>query len=116
MQLHYAHIAPPSLLRASHVIQLEQNVLILAANNSAIAAKLRQMTPEFVSQLQLRGCEVTGIQVRVQVNTPPDTYTTAPASISVEGKQLLNELAETLADSPLKRAIQRLAATKKSGQ
>jgi hypothetical protein len=115
-QLHYEQVAPASLLRASHVIQMEQNVLTLAANNSAVAAKLRQMTPELVRQLQLRGCEVTGIQVRVQVTSPPDARAAIPASVSAQGKQQLSELAATLSDSPLKSALQRLAGNKKRGQ
>jgi len=56
LQSHYEKIAPASLLRSSHVMQLEHNVLTLAANNSAVAAKLRQMTPELVRQLQSCGC------------------------------------------------------------
>lgn len=115
-QLHYEQVAPPSLLRSSHVIQVEHNVLTLAANNSAVAAKLRQMTPELVRQLHLHGCEVTGIQVRVQVALPPVTHTAVPCSLSTQGKQQLNDLAQTLADSPLKRALQRLAGNKKAGQ
>lgn len=112
MQLHYAQIAPPSLLRSSHVAQTELGILTLAANNSAVAAKLRQMTPELVKQLQLRGCEVTGIQVRVQVDNPINTHLAAPASMSAEGKQQLNKLADTLAESPLKSALQRLSRIK----
>jgi len=115
-QLHYEQVAPPSLLRSSHVIQLEHSVLTLAANNSAVAAKLRQMTPELVRQLQLHGCEVTGIQVRVQVALPPVTHTAVSCSLSAQGKQQLNDLAKTLGDSPLKRALQRLAGSKKAGQ
>jgi len=113
IQLHYSQIAPPSLLLASHVIQIEHNILTLAANNSAIAAKLRQMAPELVRQLQLRGCEVTGIQVRVQVTSPQSTPTATTVSMSPEGKQQLNDLAETLEDSPLKSALQRLAGIKR---
>ena len=116
LQLHYAQVVQPSLLRASHVMQLEQSILTLAANNSAVAAKLRQMTPELVRQLQLHGCEVTGIQVRVQVTLPPVTHTAIPASMSAQGKQQLTELAATLTDSPLKSALQRLARCKKRDQ
>jgi len=116
IQLLYEQVAPPSLLRSSHVAQMEHNVLTLAANNSAIASKLRQMTPELVRQLQLHGCEVTGIQVRVQVTLPSVTRTAAPSSLSAQGKQQLSELAKTLGDSPLKSALQRLAGKRKGDQ
>lgn len=97
-------------------MQLEHNVLTLAANNSAVAAKLRQMTPELVRQLQSCGCEVTGIQVRVQVTLPLIPHTATPSSMSAQGKLKLNDLAATMADSPLKDALQRLAGRKKESQ
>lgn len=116
LQQHYEKVAPPSLLRSSHVMQLEHDILTLAANNSAIAAKLRQMAPELVKQLQLHGCEVTGIQVKVQVTLPPSSRPSIPSSMSAQGKQMLSNLAKTLSDSPLKSALQRLAGNKNKGQ
>jgi len=108
-QSHYEQIAPPSLLRSSHVAQIEGSVLILAANNGAVAAKLRQLTPELIRQLELQGCEVTAIQVRVQVTLPPNAHTPHPASLSAKGKEQLSNLAATLSESPLKSALERLA-------
>ena len=116
MQQHYAKIAPPSLLKFSQVLHIEQNLLTLSANNGAVAAKLRQLVPELIRQLQLQGCEVTGIQVRVQVTEPVATHSALPSSLSTEGKQQLSELAATLADSPLKNALQRLIQNKSNSQ
>jgi len=113
-QLLYEKVAPASLLRASSVLKIEQNILTLAANNGAIATKLRQMTPDLVRQLQLQGCEVTGIQVKVQVSIPSTTRPVAPSSLSLEGKKRVADLAESLTDSPLKSALQRLAKNSKS--
>lgn len=93
-------------------MQLEQGLLTLAASNSAVAAKLRQMVPELLRQLQLHGCEVTGIQVRVQVGITAIPQTQIPHTISHQGKQQLSELANKLEDSPLRRALQRLAKGK----
>jgi len=112
LQQHYAKIAPPSLLNFSQVLHIEQNILTLAANNGAVASKLRQMVPEFIRQLQLQGCEVTGIQVRVQVTAPITTRVALPATLSAEGKQQLSKLTATLADSPLKSALRRLLQSK----
>jgi hypothetical protein len=112
LQQLYEQVTPSSLLRSSHVVQIEHNILTLAASNSAIAAKLRQLAPELIKQLVLHGCEVTGIHVKVQVtlhaNAPPQPVTL----ISPHGKQELNNLAGTLPDSPLKRALQRLIGSK----
>ncbi|MDE2309573.1 MAG: DUF721 domain-containing protein [Betaproteobacteria bacterium] len=109
LQRHYERLAPPSLVRASHVLQLERQTLMLAADNSAAAAKLRQLAPELARLFQGAGCEVTGIQVRVQVARPPILRTATPASLSAAGRQRLADLAGELSDSPLKSALQRLA-------
>ena len=112
LQRHYERIAQPSLTRASRVLQMEQENLILAADNGAVAAKLRQLVPELVRLFQNAGCEVTRIQVRVQVALPPVLPTHTPTSLSAAGKQRLIDLAGKLADSPLKSALQRLARKK----
>ena len=109
LQRHYERVAPSSLVRASRVLQLEQQTLILAANNGATAAKLRQLAPELARLFQSAGCEVTGIQVRVQVAMPPAKRAHTPATLSATGRKRLMELAVELPDSPLKSALQRLA-------
>jgi hypothetical protein len=116
LQLHYEKVVPPSLLRSSRVLHVEEKNLTIAANNSAVAAKLRQMEPDLVRQLQLHGCEVTGIQVRVQVTLPPSVNIVKNKTMSTSGKQQLSKLAGTLPDSPLKSALQRLADTQKGRQ
>jgi hypothetical protein len=112
LQAVYERVAPPSLAHASHVLHLEQKILLLAANNGTIAAKLRQLAPELSQMFRDRGHEVTGIQVRVQVTVPLDLPQAPPASVSAIGRQSLANLAEKLVDSPLKRALQRLAEKK----
>jgi hypothetical protein len=114
LQRHYEQIAPASLMPFSRVLQLERQILTLAANNSAIAAKLRQLAPELTGLFQSKGCEVTGIQVRVQVTLPAPDRTSTPPTLSATGRNRLTELAVELPDSPLKSALQRLA--QKSGQ
>lgn len=109
LQRQYEQLAPASLMRYSRVLQLEQQTLTLAANNSAIAAKLRQLAPELARQFRDKGCEVTGIQVRVQVTLPDATRAASPATLSSAGRERLIELAAELPDSPLKNALQRLA-------
>lgn len=117
LQREYEQIAPASLIRYSRVLQLEQQILTLAANNGAIAAKLRQLAPALTQALQNRGCEVTGIQVRVQVTQTAPESTAKRSVVSAAGRKRLIELAVELPDSPLKNALQRLAqkSEKKSG-
>jgi hypothetical protein len=108
LQRHYESFAPRSLIRSSHVMQLRQQTLVIAANNGAVAAKLRQMTDEFISCFQARGCEVTGIQIRVQVAVPPHTSLSRPRKLGKAALDALEKLDEELADSPLKAALRRL--------
>lgn len=89
-------------------MHLERHTLTVAADNGAIAAKLRQMTTELAAQLQQRGVEVTVIQVQVQVSAPPIPPPPKVLSLSQSGKNQLAKFAEKLPDSPLKNALNRL--------
>lgn len=102
-------VIPPSFKRGCRVLQLDRQTLTLGVDNGAIAAKLRQMTAELASQLQALGCEVTVIQVRVQVSAPPCIPPHKPLSLSPSGQNHLSDFADKLADSPLKAALERLA-------
>jgi len=113
LQRHYEQIAPSSLVRASHVIQIDQQTLLVAADNGSVAAKLRQLAPELTKILQNMGYEITGIQIRVQVALPITTRPSRPTSLSAIGRQQLADFTVKLQDSPLKTALQRLARIEK---
>ncbi len=93
-------------------MQLEQQKLMLSANNGATASKLRQMSSELIAKLNGIGCKVTLIQVVVQVNAPPYSIPTKTLTLSLSGQKQLTQLAEKIADSPLKDALNRLANKK----
>lgn len=112
LQLHYQHIAPLYILNASRILQLNHQTLIIVADNGAVAAKLRQLAPEFIGLFRESGCEVTGIQVRVQVRYTSAKPTPAKRILSTNTQRQLTDLAEKLADSPLKLALSRLARRK----
>lgn len=99
---------PPSLARASRVIGFERNLLRVGADNSAVAAKLRQLAPQIVVQLQEANAEVTGILVKVQVGRPARVQRHQTRVLGKAGKQEIAELASTLENSPLKLALLRL--------
>jgi hypothetical protein len=90
-------------------MQIHEQVAIIAADNGAVAAKLRQMTAELISLFQARGCEVTGIQIRVQVSTPRLPIRHVPRKLGSEAKRSLEALEDSLLDSPLKSALRRLS-------
>jgi hypothetical protein len=109
LQRHYQSIVPPSLKNSSYVLQLNRQMVVIAATNGAVAAKLRQMTGDLISLFQARGCEITGIQIKVQVTAPPPIIPSIPRKLGKSAKDALSELEENLADSPLKTALKRLA-------
>jgi hypothetical protein len=108
LQQHYESISPPNLARNSHVLKLDQQTVIIAANNGTVATKLRQTIPELISLFQARGCEITGIQIKVQVNAPPPVVLPKPLILGKAARDALNKLDENLPDSPLKAALRRL--------
>ncbi len=108
LQQHYQQIAPPSLLQASRVMQLNGQTLILSADNGAVASKLRQISSDLISSFRTRGCEVTGIQIRVQVRIPAASAASTPKTLGKKGQEELERLAANLKDSPLKKALKRL--------
>jgi hypothetical protein len=109
VQRHFEHIVPTSLKNSSRVLQLRKQVAIIAADNGAVAAKLRQMAPELISLFQARGCEVTGIQIRVQVAVPDRIPAPRARKLGNTARDALGELDGKLRDSPLKAAIRRLS-------
>lgn len=109
LQRHFGNIVPPPLKNSSYVLQLNRQTVVIAATNGAVAAKLRQMTAELISLFQARGCEVTGIQIKVQVTNPERVIPSQPRKLGKAARDALNELDRNLAESPLKTALQRLA-------
>jgi hypothetical protein len=112
LQRQYELLAPPTLLQCSRILQLRQQVVVIAADNGAVANKLRQMTDELISLFQARGCEVTGIQIKVQVTVPPLVGSPQPRILGKAAHDALGKLEENLPDSPLKTALQRLSKRK----
>lgn len=108
LQRSYEQVAPASLARVSHVVQLNQSILEIAADNGTVAAKLRQLVPEFTRLFRERGYEITGVQIKVQVAMQVAVRPSRSVSLGAAGRQQLVDLAVKLQDSPLKTALQRL--------
>jgi len=77
---HFISIAPPHLAQSSQVLGLQSGLLSVAVGNAALAAKLRQLAPELVVLMQNRGCEVSGIRVKVQVSFQRSPPAATPAN------------------------------------
>ena len=64
-------IAPDNLAKFSHASSIKNKQLNLDAHNNAVAAKIKLLIPSLLIQLEKQGCEVTSIQVKVQVKSSP---------------------------------------------
>ena len=106
-------VAPPHLAQSSQVLGLQSGMLSVAVANAAIAAKLRQLAPELVVMLQNRGCEVSGIRVKVQVSFNRSQPVSTPRKLGKTARDALNEFSQTLDDSPLRLALKKMIETKK---
>ncbi|MFA5241869.1 MAG: DUF721 domain-containing protein [Sulfuricella sp.] len=107
LQRLWERLAPPPLAQMCRVSGLQDRILVLYANNGAIAAKIRQLAPTVLEKFQKNGVEVTAILVRVQADfrplreRPPKTLRLGSA-----GAASLRQLAVQLEESPLKRALE----------
>ena len=91
------------------MLGLQFGTLTVAAANTTVAAKLRQLAPELVVLLQNRGCEVSGIRVKVQVGYVPAQPRQQPRELSRTARSALNDFSDSLNESPLKQALQRIS-------
>lgn len=57
---------PAGLAQASEIANLRDGVVIIMADNSAAAAKLKQLTARLTSLFQEKGWQVSAIKVQVQ--------------------------------------------------
>lgn len=113
LERRFRKAAPPSLAQASRVVWFERQILTLGAENGAIAAKLRQLAPQLVEQLQTNGAEVNGIRVKVQVANSRLGPTRRPRSLSSAGQRQIAELAQNLPESALRSALERFVTNSK---
>lgn len=102
-------VSPHPLNSHSHVGPLDQGRLTVYTSSSAVAAKLKMQLNGLVSKLQTQGVQVTSIRVEVQVESKPRAPSRPQRRLSGQAARSLLDLAETLPDSPLRKALERLA-------
>lgn len=113
LQRHFTSVAPPFLAQSSQVLGLQLGTLSVAVANSAIAAKLRQLAPELATLLRGRGCQVSGIRVKVQVSYNHGQPKSATRKLGKNAQGALRELSQSLpGDSTLKLALEKMIASK----
>ena len=108
-------VAPKNMLPSDQVqvLSLQMGTLSIAVINATIAAKLRQLAPEMVAKLQNKGCEVSGILIKVQVSFNRGNHTPPPRKLSKTTQYILSDFSQRLDASPLKTALTKLAQSKR---
>ena len=114
LQQSFADALPPGLNQSCRVATVEGSTLVIAVANGAIATKLKQILPRLLEKIRenkKQEQEVTGIAVIVQPDSflPPATGRSSPARNPMPADKLA-ELTESLEDSPLKTAMERIRA------
>jgi len=104
----YAASVPRELARRSRVAYEREGTLVVTADNSAIATKLRHLAPRIVQHIVKSAPQVTSIRVEVQVTQRPAARREPAAEIGPSGLASLRELRDSLPTSPLKAALDRL--------
>jgi hypothetical protein len=110
LQRIFERAAPAALVPHGRVANMKLGKVVIHAANSAVAAKIRQLTPRLTESFRQSGVDVNEIQVKVQPGSArmPVRKKESPADIGSATKQGLTSLAQNLpADSPLRAALER---------
>jgi hypothetical protein len=101
---------PRALADRVRVAEATSPTLTLAVVAGAVAAVVRQRTPDLLAGLQREGWNFTELRVRVQVKAagPEPAKTTYIQQVKINSTPL-RALARDLPDGPLKAAVERLA-------
>ena len=111
----YSELVPQQLLRCSSIVNYKQENVVIFAENNAIAAKLKLLSPRLVSDFSKRGVQVTGIRLQVQPRQESrKPLTPKQAKLSAAGAESLEALAKRLPDSRLKQAVTEMVERKKN--
>lgn len=102
-------LLPRALADRVRVAEVAPPVLHLGVAAGAVAAVVRQRTPDILAGLRREGCDFTELRVRVQVRVDPapTPKTFSKQNIRVDSAPL-RRLARDLPDGPLKEAVERL--------
>jgi hypothetical protein len=116
LQRLYEVCAPPDMASVSRVVGDRDGTLIIAANNGAIAAKLRQLTPRLLKNLQKQRAQVTGIQIQVQVLQPAQSPPprSEKLTLSIDSIEYFEKMSRRVNDPGLRAALTRFAARQRA--
>ena len=112
LQQLFQEAVPATLAQSCRIANTKLGVIVIHAENGAIAAKLRQIEPSLRDAFHSRGVQVTEIRIKVQPldsalrNTPP----VQAAILGDASRASIARLADNLPDGPLRDALGRFIA------
>jgi hypothetical protein len=110
--------ALPAMFAQCDVLSFEAAQLVLAVPSSAVAAKLKQQLPKLLGALHLKGWQVDGIKLKVQVTRAiaPVVHTrqlVLPTTAVDAFDELGDALAPTAQNATLIAALKAMAARRR---
>lgn len=109
LQQHWSEALPEPLSRSTRVIDQQETILRIAVPSGAIASRIKLLTHHLIAKLNAQGLKVTAIRIVVQAGMHVDTHKIPNRVLSAKAAENLQSLIDNLADSSLKRSLQRLA-------
>jgi len=109
----YQEIMPEQLSRSSSIVNYKRENVVIFAENNAIAAKIKLLSPRLINDFSKRGVQITGIHLEVQPRQEAHAaLSPKQAKLSDTGAESLESLARRLPDSKLRQAVTDLAGRK----
>lgn len=104
-----SRVLPAAIRPAVRAGRLRAGVLFLLAENTAVAAKLRQFAPRLLASYRRSGSQVTEIRVAVQVSPKPPRTAPPKPKLTTGTISEISDLAARVTDPGLRAALERLA-------
>jgi hypothetical protein len=110
LQSLYVGTAPRDLAKSSRVKSCEAGTLLLAADNAAVAAKLKQLAPRLLVAMRENEPEITQVRIEVQVGgrARPRVHEPLKKGLTPGTLSKLDGLAAGMPEGGLKSALSRL--------
>jgi hypothetical protein len=105
-----AQLLPDYLATSVEPGFVKDGALTLFTAHSALAARLRQLEPSLIAELQQRGWNVRTVAVKVRPQPRKEPAPPKGARMTPAGADALFALSESLEPSPLQAALARMAA------
>ena len=111
LQALYLGCAPRELAAASRIKNFQRGTLVIAADNAAIATKLRQMAPRLLTVIRKTEAEITGIRIEVQVRgaARERVALSRKTSLTRDAVEKFEALSKQVVDADLRSALAALA-------